>query len=274
MGEVDPKRQQIHARIVYFGAAGAGTTTNLEYIHRKLRAEHRGDLVHSGSDPDSRYESLAVQLGRVQGYETALEIVSVPVGAGAREERRKLLARADGIVFVADLQPERHDATAAAVQELREHLENLSRPLDDLMLLIQYNKSDLADENALDSLHRRLGLEPAATFEAVAHEGTGVLPTLTTVSKLMLARLRRTAELEQSSARLRLETSGPDVEGAVEVALDTPPGSAPRAEKGFRLESAGPVEGSETELRIPIRLIDETSGRRIELCLRLGVDVA
>ncbi len=259
MGELDREAQAIKAKIVYFGSSGAGMTTNLESISRKLKKAHCGELRVSRVPKDRKaaYEVLPVELGRVRGYTTAIQIYTVPGGPKHAAIRRRILEGTDGIVFVADLRPERHDATLASAKELKGHLKSHGRALEDLRLIVQYNHRDQVDESALDTLHRRLGLKPSAFFEAVASEGTGVLQTLTTLSKMILAEFRRLAESGevQTPARGR-----PSMEASLEG-----PG------KGFRIESAGPARGSDGRVQVPIRLIDEASGRRLELSLQLTI---
>jgi hypothetical protein len=43
-------------------------------------------------------------------------------------------------------------------------------------------------------------------------------------------------------------------------------------EKGFTIESAGPVDGGGSEIIIPVRLVDEASGRRVEIAVRIAID--
>ena len=246
---------EIQASIVYYGPSGSGTSANLEFIHRKLRREHRGEFksLQSEGKPAAKYEMLPVELGKVHGRTTSLLIHTVPGGPAHADKRRALVRDADGIVFVADLRPERHDATLEALGELKTNLESAGRGLGDLVFVVQYNRRDCADENALDRLHRRMGVEPAAFFEAVAHEGSGVLQTLTSMSKLILNRLRTESD---RPGRALAETA--------------PAQAAPR--KGVRIESAGPVDFEDGGLRIAIRMLDEDSGNRSELSLRLTID--
>ncbi len=266
MGVLNRERREIYAKIVFYGPSEAGKTTNIEFIHRKLKREHRGDLkvTEVGSDEKTAYEFLAVTLGTVRGYSTSIHIYTVPGGDQNVELRRQILDGTDGIVFVADLRPERHDATLSAAAELKEHLQSFGRNLEDIVLVIQYNRRGNTNENALDELHRRLDLNPSAYFEAVATEGRGVLQTLTTLSKQILSDIRTAAENEPP-------TPDPPVAlGRVEL-TQLPVEPEALAGGAYCLESAGPVEASGGELRIPILLADEESGHKIELCLKLSI---
>ncbi len=262
MGVLNREAREIHAKIVYYGPAEAGKTTNVEFIHRKLKREHRGDLKVSRVDSGAAYEFVPVTLGSVRGYSTSIHVYTVPSGDEHQELRRQILDGTDGVVFVADLRPERHDATIVSATELKEHLESYDRSFDDVVLVIQYNRRGTTNENALDELHKRLGLDPEAYFEAVASQGTGVLQTLTTLSKQILSNIRQAAESEPPTDAAvplgRVELTQRSLEEATVLG-------------GFRLESAGPVQASGGELTIPILLTESESGQKVELCLRLSV---
>jgi GTPase involved in cell partitioning and DNA repair len=93
----------------------------------------------------------------------------VPGAAEAAALRRKLLEAVDGLVFVADLRPDRHQATVASLAELRQHLESYGRKLEDAAgRPVQLR--DKADENAVERLHRLLPMRQASVFEARADE--------------------------------------------------------------------------------------------------------
>jgi hypothetical protein len=277
MGTADRDAREIHGKVVYWGPTGAGKSANLQFIHRKLKREHRGELVkQTASDGKTTYDVLPVSLGAVRGYKTSIQISTVPGSPQAAGLRKELIQGVDGIVFVADLRPERHDATLASAAELRRHLSAQGRKIEDVPLVLQYNRRDQVDENAVERLHRKLGIK-GACFEAVANTGSGVLQTLTTLSKLVLGELRKALD-EASAARI----TPPKARAVTRVdPLEPPTGTgaltervAPKRgpEKGFTIESAGPVDGGGSEICIPVRLVDEASGRRVEIVVRIAID--
>ncbi len=192
MAELRPGRADVNARIVYWGIEGAGKTTNLRAVYAKLRPDHRGELreIPTRLDPSISYEVLPIELGDVAGVRTQIQIASVPGVLEQAPTRKQLLDRVDGIVLVIDSQRERLDENLASFDELRGALSAYGRSLDEIPLVIQYNKRDLADSYALEELHRKLDLRGIAVFEAVATEGTGVLQTLSTISKRVIRNLR------------------------------------------------------------------------------------
>jgi mutual gliding-motility protein MglA len=277
MGTADREAHEIHGKVVYFGPTGAGKSANLQFIQRKLKREHRGELKkQTARDGSSTYDMLPVSLGAVRGYKTSIQIMTVPGAVSASAIRRELLKDVDGIVFVADLRPERHDATLAAAAELRQHLTAQGRKLDEVPLVLQYNRRDQVDENAVERLHRKLSL-PGACFEAVASEGTGVLQTLTTLSKLVLADLRKAVdEVGNTPAKavraIDVEPLEPTTGTATPITRVSGKRAVAAPEKGFSIESAGPVEGGGSEIVIPVRLVDEATGRRVEIAVRVAID--
>jgi mutual gliding-motility protein MglA len=101
-----------------------------------------------------------------------------------------ILRGVDGIIFVADSAPNRLRANAESMRNLRENLEEYNLTLDEVPMVIQFNKRDLPDAMPLDML--RMVIDPKnefGVFEASAHEGKGVFETLRAVSKLVLERL-------------------------------------------------------------------------------------
>ncbi len=183
---------EVNARIVYWGIAGAGTTANLRTIHSKLRPDHRGPLeeVPTRIDPSVCYERLLIELGKIAGQRTRIQITTVPGSPEHVATRKQLIDRIDGVVLVLDGRPECIDANLACFDELRRALAAYGRRLEDLPLVVQYNKRDLSDPFVLEELHRKLELPHAAVFEAVATKGAGVLQTLTTISKRVVRALR------------------------------------------------------------------------------------
>ncbi|HME71575.1 MAG TPA: ADP-ribosylation factor-like protein [Myxococcota bacterium] len=242
MAEPAPAQPNVNARIVYWGAPGSGKTANLRMIHAKLRSDHRGELreVPTRIDPSVSYEMMPIELGEIAGVRTRIQIIAVPGGPEQGPTRKQLLDKVDAVVFVVDAQRDRIDANVACFEELRRALAAYGRALESVPMVIQYNKRDLADPFALEELHRKLDIRGAGAFEAVATEGTGVLQTLTTVSKRVIrARRGQTAEAATAS-RAPAGPSRGAVSAAVKAAL---PAQA--------REAAPPLKAASTPAAVP-----------------------
>lgn len=184
---------EMEARIVYWGIQGAGKSTNLAAIERKLRPDHRGRLrrVPTSLDPTVSYELLPIELGNVSGVRTLIEAVAVPGAPEHAPTRKQLLDRVDGIVFVIDSRRELIDANLAAFDELRSALAAYGRALAGVPLVIQYNKRDLPNAAPLDEMRKLLNTLSVPDFEAKAQSGEGVFETLKAVAKGVLTDLKR-----------------------------------------------------------------------------------
>jgi hypothetical protein len=133
---------------------------------------------------------LPIELGDVGGVKTRIQVWTAPSGEAHGPSRQQVLDQVDGIVFVVDTNRERIDENLGSFDELRTALRAYGREIEDVPLVIQYNKRDLGDPYALEELHRKLHMSGAAAFEAVASQGTAVLQTLTTISKRVIRHLR------------------------------------------------------------------------------------
>ncbi len=183
----------VTSRIVVFGPAGAGTTTTLETIWRRLRADQRGQIVRQTlpADAAAGYEVLPVDLGDVNGLHRRVQLATVPRGAANVGSRRQLLKGVDGVIFVADSAPDRAKETVGAMRELGEHMSAYGRALAALPMVILLNKRDLpgatpAEQIVKPLLDRLEGKRPPV-FEAVATDGRGILNALSAVAKLVVA---------------------------------------------------------------------------------------
>ena len=200
MAKLDLEAQEVNARILYWGIDGAGKRTSLQGVFRKLRPDHRGEMreVPTRFDPSSTYTVLPIELGDVGGTRTRIEIVSVPGGPEHAPTRKQLLDQVDGVVWVVDTQPERLEENLASLEELAKSLADYGRSVQELPLVVQYNKCDLSEALHLEDLHRRIDLPDATVFESTATDGSGLLPALSTISKKVIRVLR-----EQSRGQTR-----------------------------------------------------------------------
>ncbi len=257
MAELSSERAEVNARILYWGAEGAGKSANLAHVHRKLRTDHRGELRRTPTalDPTVEVESLPITLGELAGRQVKLQIVAVPGAPEHAPTRKQLLDRADGVVLVVDASPDRIDANLESFDELRRALSAYGRSLDELPLVVQYNKRDRADELILEELYKKLDLRGVAAFEAVASEGKGVLQALTTISKRVIKALRESGlgSVESAPGTPRAPAPAPPPPPQPQPLLEPEPAPAQEAEPLPEPLELEPVEaGLAAEERDPV----------------------
>ncbi|MFT3708870.1 MAG: hypothetical protein QM817_14575 [Archangium sp.] len=109
----------------------------------------------------------------------AFVLATAPGSLWTPHVTEELLRFADGIICVADSQRARIEANLEALAEV----ERFARP--GVPLVFQWNKRDLADLVPIAELEARLNPFSYPSFEAVAHQGTGVFATLRRCAQLV-----------------------------------------------------------------------------------------
>ena len=256
----------MNARIVYWGIEGAGKSANLDAIYAKLRPDHRGTLRREATPIDStvHYELLPIELGEVDGIPVEIELVTAPSGPEQAPTRKHLLDEVSGVVVVLDATPEQADANVVACEELAAILKSYGRSPADLPIVIQYNKCDLVDEDALSRLRSRIDLPAAAEFEATASEGTGVLQTLTTVSKRVLKDLREAGHHDDPARTDELPPAATAVEPVAEVLAPAPMLAPATFASGLDSEESVALREQTTPTNASARLLEDAIAAEAE----------
>jgi signal recognition particle receptor subunit beta len=185
--------RELNLKIVYYGPALSGKTTNLEQIHAKVDPRRRGELISLKTHEDRTlyFDFLQLELGKISGLTPKIQLYTVP-GQTYYEASRKLVLRgADGVVFVADSASDRVKDNLESWQSMRTHLAELNMSFTDLPLIVQFNKRDLPNAMPAMSLSNLLHLNGSPTFEATALEGQGVFDTLKAIINRVVSRVQQ-----------------------------------------------------------------------------------
>lgn len=193
MSITHPVSGELGCKVVYYGPAASGKTTNLKHVYGRLDPAARGKLITPTDGPERTlfFDFLPVDMGIIHGVRTRFHLYTVPGQAPQRESRRLVLRGVDGVVFVADSHPQRMAANKQSLADLEETLAEYDRALSDVAMVIQYNKRDLEGATQLEELQGQLNPGSCEMFEAVAIRGTGVLETLTAISRQVIKGLHR-----------------------------------------------------------------------------------
>jgi mutual gliding-motility protein MglA len=183
-------------KIVYWGPGRSGKTTNLRWLHSRLRPELRGRFIDLDTPEDRTlyFDLLPLNLSPAGAPPVQLRLYTVPGQPRHRLTRKLVLEDVDGIVFVWDARARRLTANLTSLIEMRETLAEMGISWADVPRVIQYNKLDHAERippEQLDHVLERMG-ERVPRFHSVATQGTGVLETLGGISTAVVRRhLRR-----------------------------------------------------------------------------------
>ncbi len=192
MAFVDLDNRSVIAKIVYYGPAQSGKTTNLRAIFQALPEEQRS--VNAEFDPEGDptlfFDYVPVGLGAASGVDITLRLYTVSGQDGKDDARLAVLTGADGVVFVADATAGHEDENARSMQELKAALAELHPTEPDAVpVVIQYNKLDLANTADPDALAEALGAVDGRTVFASALERRGPVETLTLIAQEVVRRL-------------------------------------------------------------------------------------
>ncbi len=186
-------RMQMQAKIVYYGPGLCGKTTNLHWIYNHTSGDSRGEMVSLETETDRTlfFDLLPIDVGTIAGFETRLQLYTVPGQVFYNTTRKLVLKGVDGVVFVADSQRPMLQANLDSFRNLEENIADMGLSLDSMPIVLQYNKRDLPDILSVEDLNRALNRQSWAWFESSAVSGKGVLETLKGISKLTLLALRQ-----------------------------------------------------------------------------------
>ncbi len=185
--------REINAKIVYYGPGLSGKTTNLEYIYNKIAPHLRGKMVSMKTKTDRTlfFDFLPISGGEVAGFGIRFLLYTVPGQVYYNATRKLVLKGADAIVFVADSQAEELAANRESLNNLKENLKEYGKDLEEIPMVIQYNKRDLPNALPIEKLEQELNPRGVPSFEAIATTGKGVFETLTAATQLVIKELRK-----------------------------------------------------------------------------------
>jgi signal recognition particle receptor subunit beta len=209
--------KEITAKVVYYGPGLCGKTTNLQFVYDSLPSNNKSKMLSLATKTDRTlfFDFLPLDLGKIRGMRTKLQLYTVPGQVYYNSTRQLVLKGADGIVFVADSQDFAIDANQESLQNLEDNLKRQGIRLKEMPLVLQYNKRDLPNALPLAELDKEINKGGNPRFESVATTGIGVEETIKGITQLVLAHLVK---------KYGLEGSGP-LENEIQIL------NAPRADR-------------------------------------------
>jgi len=188
---IDYASRELNCKIVYYGTGLGGKTTNLEYVYSKVNPDAKGKMISLATETERTlfFDFLPIDLGEVKGFKIRFHLYTVPGQVYYNASRKLILKGVDGVIFVADSQKGRMEASIEAMHNLYENLESYGRDLAKIPFAVQYNKRDLPNAMSVEDLRSQLNPANVPDFEGVAVEGEGVFETLSAVSKMVVVAL-------------------------------------------------------------------------------------
>lgn len=284
MALINHVKREINAKLVFFGPAHSGKTTNLNITYKKLKPECRGKLKSMTVQHDRMlfFDFTVPGQGKVDGYQVRFHIYTL-AGKVTREAAWKMVLKgADGVVFIADSAPNRMTVNRDSLATLREQMEGAGN----VACVVQCNKRDLADAVPLDEMRRDLASENCPVVPAVAAKGEGVLDALFAVMRTVLQNLKESglelergpeslgglAEPEEFPAPETASSNAGDQAGATSPAEAGLTAPAVGEDEAPTIEMAGePVVMSGGRMRLPLTL--HWGGREQKFALTVSLSL-
>ncbi|MGZ8900245.1 MAG: GTP-binding protein [Limisphaerales bacterium] len=201
MALINQASKEIQVKIVYYGPALCGKTTNLVKVHENVQTSgDKGKLVSLANQTSDRtlfFDFLPIEAMSIKGYKTKFQLYTVPGQVIYNTTRQLVLRGVDGIVFVADSQYDKMQENVESFANLEENLRALRLNLADIPYVLQYNKRDLPNPAPVEYLDFLLNNRDVQvpSFEAAAPKCEGVFETLNMITRMLLHKL-----LSQTSA--------------------------------------------------------------------------
>lgn len=175
--QLDFATRELTIKLVYYGPALSGKTTNLQALHRAAVDDSKGRLMTLDTKDDRTlfFDLLPLNFRDVSGLSVRLKVFTVPGQVIHSSTRRLVVQGADGVAFIADSRISETDTNAESFVDLQENLSAQGIELGKMPLVIQFNKRDMPGVRAEGEIAQMAsgGREPV--YLAVATQGSGVV---------------------------------------------------------------------------------------------------
>jgi len=193
MAIINQATKELQVKIVYYGPAKSGKTTNLEQVHQNVQVPEtsaKGKLTSlaTSSDRTLFFDFFPLEAVAIKGFKTKFALFTVPGQVIYNATRQIVLRGVDGVVFVADSQYDKMEENVETFKHLEDNLKTLNLKLEDIPCVLQYNKRDVPDAAPVEYLDFLLNNREVQmpTFEASAAKCDGVFETLNMITRMLL----------------------------------------------------------------------------------------
>jgi signal recognition particle receptor subunit beta len=221
MIEYDEQENKMVLKLVYYGPAMSGKTTNLLSLHDLIEKNGRGDLMmlDTADDRTIFFDLLPFFITCPSGLKVKIKVYTVPGQVKHDATRKAVLARADGVVFIADSRLPEMQNNAESFENLEKNLAFVGIDIEKIPLVIQFNKRDLKDIIPEEEVRATWGKTDLPVFMASALFGKGVTETFRALVERTYDSINTRIGLDSAhgltkeaflSHLLRLSTSNPE----------------------------------------------------------------
>ncbi len=175
--QLDFVSRELTIKLVFYGPALSGKTTNLQALHAAADSQTTGRLMtlETRDDRTLFFDLLPLAFRDVGGLAVRLKVFTVPGQVIHASTRRLVVQGADGVAFIADSQVVETQHNAESFMDLKENLRATGINLKQMPLIIQFNKRDLKDIRSDEEIAKLASQGKEPVYLAVATQGVGVV---------------------------------------------------------------------------------------------------
>jgi hypothetical protein len=198
--EYDELEKRMVLKLVYYGPAMSGKTTNLLQLHEQLQQEGRGELMVLDTKDDRTifFDLLPFFLVAPSGLKIKVKVYTVPGQVKHDVTRKAVLQRADGVAFIADSQCLETTNNFNSFENLEKNLAFVGLDIEKTPLVVQFNKRDLDNIVSEEEIRRMWDPTGIPVFMGSALKGLGVLETFVHLAERTYAHIDSKYGLEKN----------------------------------------------------------------------------
>lgn len=185
MADLNEAGRKLTVKIVYYGPALSGKTTNLIQLHDEIHPSSRSEMMSLETKGDRTlfFDLLPLGIQTESRYTLVFKLFTVPGQVAHDATRKSVLSRADGVVFVADSAVNQAINNMESFENLEKNIRRLGMDMATLPLVIQFNKRDLEGIESEDAIRSLWGPTGIPVIFATALYGKGVARTFREILK-------------------------------------------------------------------------------------------
>lgn len=175
--QLDFVNRELTIKLVYYGPALSGKTTNLQALHNVAAPGSSGRLMtlETRDDRTLFFDLLPLTFKSQGSLAVRLKVFTVPGQVIHASTRRLVVQGADGIAFIADSRVSETQHNAEAFLDLKQNLKEHGLTLRKMPLIIQFNKRDMPAVRSDEEIAQLAAQGREPVYMAIATRGLGVV---------------------------------------------------------------------------------------------------